>query len=135
MTENQPILTSNDDAVYSRTAPQYVAEIRPNAPPYQIQQPYQGSPGFTSPPVYVVQAATVYGEFPVAAHCHACNTDVMTVTTFNAGTLTWLSSGIICLVGGWVLCCLIPFCINACKDVVHFCPNCHAVIGKYNRLG
>lgn len=34
------------------------------------------------------------------------------------------------------LCCsflLLPFCIKACKDVVHVCPDCHTRIGCYRR--
>uniref|UniRef100_K1R4U1 Lipopolysaccharide-induced tumor necrosis factor-alpha factor-like protein n=1 Tax=Magallana gigas TaxID=29159 RepID=K1R4U1_MAGGI len=31
-------------------------------------------------------------------------------------------------------CCLIPFCVDGCKDVVHSCANCHQTIGRYNRM-
>ena len=34
----------------------------------------------------------------------------------------------------WLGCCLIPFCLNSCKDVVHICPNCRATVGRYSRL-
>ena len=34
----------------------------------------------------------------------------------------------------WLGCCLIPFCIDTCKDVIHTCPNCRAPLGKFNRL-
>ena len=37
------------------------------------------------------------------------------------GTLTWLSAGAICLFGCWLGCCLIPFAIDGCKDVEHYC--------------
>ncbi|VDP78390.1 unnamed protein product [Echinostoma caproni] len=31
-------------------------------------------------------------------------------------------------------CCLIPFCVNTCKDVVHKCPSCGQRIGSYRRI-
>jgi len=34
----------------------------------------------------------------------------------------------------WLGCCLIPFCINGAKDVVHSCPNCQRMVGRYNRM-
>ena len=34
----------------------------------------------------------------------------------------------------WLGCCLIPFCLDGCKDVIHSCPNCHARLGSYRRM-
>lgn len=34
----------------------------------------------------------------------------------------------------WLGCCLIPFCINGAKDVVHSCPNCQRMVGRYTRM-
>lgn len=31
-------------------------------------------------------------------------------------------------------CCLIPFCIDGCKDTIHTCPNCGQIIVRRNRL-
>ena len=41
---------------------------------------------------------------------------------------------VLCLFGLVFGCCLIPFCVDSVKDVIHKCPNCGAVIARYNRL-
>ncbi|RMZ93721.1 lipopolysaccharide-induced tumor necrosis factor-alpha factor -like protein [Brachionus plicatilis] len=47
------------------------------------------------------------------------------------GLATWLLSGGIALLGCIFGCCLIPFFIDACKDVEHYCPNCnHYFVNK-----
>ncbi|EDO37753.1 predicted protein [Nematostella vectensis] len=66
--------------------------------------------------------------------CSFCQTHIVTATTYRYGALTWLLSGGICLLGGWLGCCLIPFCLDGCKDVIHTCPNCQAQLGVYRRL-
>ena len=75
-----------------------------------------------------------FREVPVRLNCPKCNADIMTATTYEVGMLTWLACGGMCLVGLWLGCCLIPFCVDACKDVVHTCPNCQQMVGKYSRL-
>ncbi|XP_002742164.1 lipopolysaccharide-induced tumor necrosis factor-alpha factor homolog [Saccoglossus kowalevskii] len=135
MDEKQSIATPNVN--YSDPPPQYQGESHPgtNAPLYQAQQPYPGQPRFgPSLPVCVIQGSQQYLDFPACVRCVRCNTDIVTDIQYKPGVLTWMSCGIICLVGGWIGCFLIPFCINACKDVVHTCPNCKCVIGKYDKL-
>ena len=43
----------------------------------------------------------------------------MTEATYRPGLLTWLIAGGVCLVGCWLGCCLIPFCIDGVQDVEH----------------
>jgi lipopolysaccharide-induced tumor necrosis factor-alpha factor len=74
------------------------------------------------------------GEYPVQTTCGHCHASVTTSTMYETGTLTWLVAGILILVGCWLGCCLIPFCVDGCKDVIHSCPNCHQIIGRYKRI-
>ena len=31
-------------------------------------------------------------------------------------------------------CCLVPFCLDNCKDVTHICPDCKREVGRYYRI-
>ncbi|XP_069125512.1 LITAF domain-containing protein-like [Argopecten irradians] len=76
----------------------------------------------------------IFRESPVSMSCSFCQAQIVTTTTYTTGTLAWLICGILILLGLWLGCCLIPFCLNGCKDVVHTCPNCRQQVGKYNRM-
>ncbi|XP_033644556.1 lipopolysaccharide-induced tumor necrosis factor-alpha factor homolog [Asterias rubens] len=66
--------------------------------------------------------------------CPQCQQSVMTRTAYINGLLLWLVVGSICLFGGFLGCCLIPFCISGCKDVAHSCPQCNAYLGTFKRM-
>lgn len=102
-----------------------------------------GGPGTGSTHVYVTQpmaygprngSTAMYTEAPMLIVCQHCRATVTTTTHYTIGMMTWLAAGLIIILGFWLLCCLIPFCINACKDVSHTCPNCRALVGRYQRL-
>ncbi|NXJ80734.1 LITAF factor, partial [Trogon melanurus] len=100
---------------------------------------YAGQPAPASnPPVTVqtvyVQQPVVFSDRPVQMCCPSCNQMIVTRLSYGSGALTWLSCGGLCLVGCMLGCCLIPFCIDALKDVDHFCPNCKTLLGSYKRL-
>ncbi|XP_020377021.1 lipopolysaccharide-induced tumor necrosis factor-alpha factor homolog [Rhincodon typus] len=113
--------------------------------PYPAGSP-MGGPGVPTAPYPPQPAAapivvqTVYvqprqlGFQPTQTTCASCNQLVLTRVVYSPGALTWLSCGGLFLVGCWLGCCLIPFCIDGLKDVEHFCPNCGANIGACRRL-
>ncbi|THD28519.1 Lipopolysaccharide induced TNF alpha factor [Fasciola hepatica] len=99
----------------------------PNSPP----PPFQDSVITDQPtPIILVQ----YGPHPTVACCPNCNEQTMTTINHVNGTLTWVLCGVIALLGGILGCCVIPFCVNSCKDVVHTCPRCGTTIGVFKRL-
>lgn len=102
------------------------------APPPAGYPPPQGQTTVVAQPVAVV-AVPCIRESPVRVSCPSCRADVMTATTFETGTMTWLLVGILCIIGCWP-CCLIPFCVDGCKDVIHTCPNCQTQVGVYRRM-
>ncbi|VTJ74444.1 Hypothetical predicted protein [Marmota monax] len=83
--------------------------------------------------VYVQQPVTFFDR-PVQMCCPSCSKMIVTQLSYNAGALTWLSCGSLCLLGCVAGCCFIPFCVDALQDVDHYCPNCKALLGTYKRL-
>ncbi|XP_076450920.1 LITAF domain-containing protein-like [Babylonia areolata] len=122
---------------------------QPPPPGYQPPPPgYQPGPGMhghpsgsttvvvTQPGLFGAQPGGTcrYREVPCLVVCQYCNATVTTTTCYSVGTFTWLAAGLILFLGFWLGCCLIPFCLDACKDVIHTCPNCRQNVGRYNRM-
>lgn len=104
---------------------------QPNQPSYPAQPYPNTTVVMTQPQLTMVQ---VYRQSPVRCFCPHCRADVMTATHYETGALTWILCLVIFFLGFVFGCCLIPFCIDETKDVVHTCPNCNQVIAHYNRL-
>jgi len=84
--------------------------------------------------VTVIHAYGVFGRHPISLTCPGCQANVTTSITYHVGGLAWLLFSMLCIFGCWLGCCLIPFLVDDCKDVIHSCPNCHRVIGRFNRI-
>ncbi|KAL5251132.1 hypothetical protein ACHWQZ_G016749 [Mnemiopsis leidyi] len=82
----------------------------------------------------IIPASIVWGRYPLQTVCGNCGNAILTEIEHVAGTFTWLIAGIILLIGGWLMCCLIPFFADSCKDVQHKCPNCKMLIHTWTRL-
>lgn len=102
-------------------------------PGYQPMTAGQSSVTVITQPGIMI-AGQQFREHPVRTKCPACQAEVMTSTSFETGTFAWVIALVLCLFGLWLGCCLIPFCVDGCKDVVHSCPNCRHTIGKFNRM-
>ncbi|XP_063788436.1 LITAF domain-containing protein-like [Pseudophryne corroboree] len=105
--------------------------VYPPPPPYGTPQP--------QPTVILAPATTVilnasFTDTPASCTCPVCRQTIVTRVEYNTGLLTWLIFGLLLLFGCWLGCCLIPFCVDSCKDVDHFCPNCNHHLSKYKRL-
>ncbi|KAM4657202.1 lipopolysaccharide-induced tumor necrosis factor-alpha factor [Amazona ochrocephala] len=105
---------------------------RMNPSPYVVQPSPTHNP-ITVQTVYV-QQPVVFCDRPVQMRCPSCNQIIVTHLSYDSGALTWLSCGGLFLLGCVAGCCLIPFCIDALKDVDHSCPNCSTLLGSYKRL-
>ncbi|KAK9978036.1 hypothetical protein ABG768_019810 [Culter alburnus] len=66
--------------------------------------------------------------------CQFCRQFVTTEVMTKAGSVTYLMcfiSIVFCCIAG---CCLIPFCVDSCKDVTHKCPKCRSNIHTCKKL-
>ncbi|XP_029945331.1 lipopolysaccharide-induced tumor necrosis factor-alpha factor homolog [Salarias fasciatus] len=117
-------------------------EISPQAPltvahpggvPYVPVQTGAGQTGPVTVVTHVVTSSRL-GELPGYTECPHCHKMVLTTTEYTPGCLTWLICTGLILCGLYLFCCLIPFCIRACKDVKHHCPECKKVVYKYTRM-
>uniref|UniRef100_A0A8C5NYH0 LITAF domain-containing protein n=1 Tax=Jaculus jaculus TaxID=51337 RepID=A0A8C5NYH0_JACJA len=91
-----------------------------NPPSYYTQPvPVPNANAIAVHTVYVQQP--IFYDRPVQMCCPSCSKMIVTQLSYNAGALTWLSCGSLCLLG----------CI---ADVDHYCPNCKALLGTYKRL-
>ncbi|XP_039223840.1 lipopolysaccharide-induced tumor necrosis factor-alpha factor isoform X1 [Crotalus tigris] len=111
-------------------------QAHPPFPPqsYGMQpQPVRAVPPVPVHTVYI-PGPLVFLEHPMQIHCPACNQMIVTRISYQPGALAWLSCGGLALVGCWLGCCLIPFCVDAMQDVQHFCPCCNAFLGVHKRL-
>ncbi|XP_052264424.1 LITAF domain-containing protein-like isoform X9 [Dreissena polymorpha] len=117
---------------YPQQAPGYAPQYGGYAPQYGAQYGQQATTVVVAQPAYTV--VQHFRESPVRIKCQFCQADIVTSTYYETGTLTWVACFVIAIVGCWIGCCLIPFCMDACKDVVHQCPNCNQQVGRYNRM-
>ena len=103
--------------------------------------PPQGYPpqGYVTTTTVVPSTAVVitttsprFGPNPVQCVCPFCKNQIVTSTQYDAGALVWLTC--VCLFFFTFCCFFLAFVIDDLKDVVHTCPSCRNVVGRYNRM-
>ncbi|KAJ2954408.1 hypothetical protein O0L34_g2672 [Tuta absoluta] len=104
---------------------QAVGGVGPSSP-YTPQYPPSAGPP-------IVTTVVPVGPHPTHMICPSCHAEIDTTTKTKPSTNAYLCGGLICLLGGWLGCCLIPCCLNSCIEVHHSCPYCSAYLGRYRR--
>eukprot|EP01016_Furgasonia_blochmanni_P039197 TRINITY_DN4839_c0_g2_i1.p1 TRINITY_DN4839_c0_g2~~TRINITY_DN4839_c0_g2_i1.p1 ORF type:complete len:242 (+),score=19.60 TRINITY_DN4839_c0_g2_i1:51-776(+) len=62
-------------------------------------------------------------------YCPQCMTNTYSLVIYEPGAGTFLVGSIIFVFGGYMGCCLIPCCIDDCKNASHRCPTCGHALG------
>uniref|UniRef100_A0A5K3FDN6 LITAF domain-containing protein n=1 Tax=Mesocestoides corti TaxID=53468 RepID=A0A5K3FDN6_MESCO len=86
------------------------------------------------PPFYNEPSQAYFGPGSINALCPRCGVYVNTQTKHKSGHLVYLACTGIAMMGGFLGCCLIPFCVDSCKDIQHTCPMCHQTLGEFKRF-
>lgn len=100
--------------------------------PQQQQQPFVQQPQPQQVLIQTVQQPAIppLGPRPCLVTCPSCRQQQMSNITYENTTKTHLFALALCVVG---LCCCscIPYLVDTCKNVNHYCRNCNAYLGAY----
>ncbi|CAH1102059.1 unnamed protein product [Psylliodes chrysocephalus] len=81
----------------------------------------------------IVTTVVPVGPNPTHMICPHCQAEIDTTTKSTPGCIAYVSSAILCLIGCFWGCCLIPCCMEKCMNVSHSCPNCNFYLGTFKR--
>jgi lipopolysaccharide-induced tumor necrosis factor-alpha factor len=136
---NYPEIQTNTPPVVQAVPPPY--QNPPTAQPNAANISYPAMPHPQAPnqaerealiPRQVVVANTLTPHAQTL-YCPRCQRWVQSVTESVSGCCTYLTCWGLLFVG-CVPCCLIPFCVDSCKDSVHRCSSCGESLGVYKKL-
>jgi lipopolysaccharide-induced tumor necrosis factor-alpha factor len=128
--------------------------LQPQGPPIGIYStsatiPLSQAPEFGTH-MFITTPSLMYGDLPIQCICPHCHQTIVTRVEKTTGLVSWLICGGILFLGGWLGCCLIPFCIDGLKvsesrfnrnttffflkDTEHYCPSCAVLLATRRRL-
>ncbi|XP_069501681.1 lipopolysaccharide-induced tumor necrosis factor-alpha factor homolog isoform X2 [Ambystoma mexicanum] len=114
---------------------QIVINMPPNAPNSgQSNQTAAPQHGYRNPGGPAVMIGNMSRDTPMRTTCPACQQAIVTSISHTAGAMAWLLCGMLILFGCVFGCCIIPFCVDSCLDVKHYCPSCNHLIYKHTRM-
>ncbi|KAG5676620.1 hypothetical protein PVAND_006440 [Polypedilum vanderplanki] len=120
--QNNPMQSHSGYPQHNQGMPPPTYDYQPTPTPVITQQPTT---------TVIVQQAS-FGPNPQPMTCPQCRANIVTTVNNEPSTKTHLIALVICLVGGWAGCCLIPYCTSSCQAQTHKCPNCGNFLGTHN---
>ncbi|XP_072225667.1 cell death-inducing p53-target protein 1-like [Leuresthes tenuis] len=92
----------------------------------------EAPPSFSAPSV--ILDVNNFPTHPCRTQCPECREFVVTETFTSISSVTWLVCFMTAMFGCVAGCCLIPFCVDALKSIIHRCPKCQTKISTIKRL-
>ncbi|GJQ79513.1 hypothetical protein Trydic_g16363 [Trypoxylus dichotomus] len=136
---------------FASSIPMPMPEEGFKCPPYPTAPGQMPQPGFKSSPYeagsgaapsgyipphsqtvtqVVIQTPVNFGHKSQPVTCPHCRHDVLTRVEAEPSTQTHLCALLMCAFGFWPCCC-IPYCVDSCQKINHYCPNCGVYLGSF----
>ncbi|XP_013161572.1 PREDICTED: lipopolysaccharide-induced tumor necrosis factor-alpha factor homolog [Papilio xuthus] len=78
----------------------------------------------------VTMESAPVGPVPVQKMCPSCGNSIVSRIEHKSSAKTHLIA-VILFVSVCLPCAFVPYCMDSCKNVDHYCPNCNAYLGTY----
>lgn len=100
----------------------------------QFVAPQPPPPYAVAPPLPPVASAmeTIWGPEPMVVVCPFCRHVTETTIETERSSFAHASAITMFLSGCWP-CCVLPYCMESCKNTRHFCPICQQLLGVYRQ--
>ncbi|XP_063696080.1 lipopolysaccharide-induced tumor necrosis factor-alpha factor homolog [Culicoides brevitarsis] len=116
------------DSKYPHPEQQQQQNMYPSVPPMNPPSYEQTNPQTTAV-VQTVVTSIPLGPKPSNVKCPSCHQQITTNIKHENATKTHLFALLCCLIF-WP-CVWLPYTMDSCKDVNHYCPYCDAYLGAY----
>lgn len=110
--------------------PQPVA-YQPQPGAYQPQQIIYSQQAIQVPATVIVnsQQIKLWSSYPQNMTCPHCNKTNTSKTRKTPGIMAHAMCAVLCFIGCFP-CNYIPYCIDSCKDTIHYCSHCNRPVGR-----
>ncbi|CAI4233275.1 unnamed protein product [Auanema sp. JU1783] len=133
--EEQNKNTPKEGNTYKISPPPFVPLSGTSSSPMNVDASTLHTIPINGPPrtIVIVQEVKEAPSFsPYMAFCPKCSQNVTTKQTFVSGSLTWIC--FLFVLFFFFPLAFVPFCLDSCKDVQHYCPKCASLLSIKKRF-